>query len=311
MIKFLHPELFFLFIPFIIIVVWLIIIQKNSNNVINSLGNKEIIGYLFSQVRFNRVKYKNWLIVVALFFLIIASIGPQIGTRLTELKREGIDLLIILDTSKSMDATDVTPSRIEKAKYELTRLINNLKGDRVGLIVFSGSAHLHLPLTTDYSAAKLFLNSINTDIVQTPGTDLSGAINLALKQVEDENQKYKVIVVVSDGEDHEGEAIDLAERAKELDVLIYTIGVGTPGGGPIPIINDEGKRSSFKKDEKGLVVTTVLNEEILNEIAYITDAKYIRIENQTNALSQLNSELESMEKQEIKTQIYSQYENFL
>ena len=196
MIKFTHPSLFFLFIPFIILVFWSIITQKKNKETMNNTGTSQVRKYLFSKVLFNRVNTKLWLFIISFFFLIIASVGPQVGTRLTELKRKGVDILIVLDTSTSMDAVDVTPSRIEKAKYELSRLINNLKGDRIGLIVFSGSAHLHLPLTTDYSAARLFLNSINTEIVETPGTDLSGALKLALKQVEEKNEKYKVVVLV-------------------------------------------------------------------------------------------------------------------
>ena len=163
-------------------IIWVIIIHKKNDKKLSKIGTIEVKEYILSNILFNKVKFKSLLMFLSCLFLILASVGPQIGSKLTELKREGLDIMILLDTSKSMDAIDITPSRLEKAKYEILRLINNLKGDRIGIIVFSGSAHLHLPLTTDYSAAKLFLNSIDTDIVQTQGTDLSGALKLALNQ---------------------------------------------------------------------------------------------------------------------------------
>ena len=241
--------------------------------------------------------------------MVIASIGPQIGTRLTEYKREGIDIFIVLDVSESMNATDVTPNRLEKAKYELNRLINSLNGDRIGIIVFSGSAHLHLPLTTDYSAAKLFLKSVDTDIVQTPGTSLSSAMNIAINQIEEQNEKYKVIVLVSDGEDHEGEALEIAEIAKKRQILVYTVGVGTIKGAPIPILNEQGKRIDFKKNNSGKVVTTILNEQILNEISTITGTDYYRIDNKANVLSSLINNLDLLDKKELKTQVFTEYEH--
>ena len=263
----------------------------------------------FLDLLFNLVVGFVMLFIIAFFFLIIASVGPQVGTRMKELKRKGVDIMVILDTSYSMDAVDVIPSRIEKAKYELSHLINNLKGDRIGIIVFSGSAHLHLPLTTDYSAARLFLNTIDTKIIESPGTNLYGALELGLQQIEEENEKYKVIVLVSDGEEHQGEVLPLARDAQDRGILVYTVGVGTPAGGPIPILDKKGKRIEFKKDVQGQVVTTVLNEQVLNEIAIITKSKYYRIENKANALGPLSKELESLEKQELKSQVFSQYED--
>ena len=248
------------------------------------------------------------MLILACFFLIIASTGPQVGTRLTELKRQGIDIFIVLDVSKGMNAIDVSPSRLEKAKYELNRLINNLQGDRIGIIVFSGSAHLHLPLTIDYSAAKLFLNSIDTDIISDQGTSLSSALNLALSQIKEDSEKYKVVVLVSDGEDHEGESLKIAEEAFQRNILIYTVGVGTNKGGPIPILNESGDRVDFKK-QNNKIVTTTLNEQILNEISSITRSKYYRIDNKANALAPLIKNLESMEKKELKTQVFTEYEH--
>jgi len=214
-----------------------------------------------------------------------------------------------LDTSASMNAGDVKPSRIEKAKYELGRLLNKLEGDRVGLIAFAGSAHLHCPLTEDYSASRLFLNMMDTDLITTQGTDLAVAIQLALDHVENDDEKFKVFVLVSDGEDHQGEAIILAEKARKLGIIIHTLGVGTAAGGPIPIYDDNGNRVEFKKNRRGQVVTSTLNESTLDEIARITGGLYIRVENQVNAIAPLLKEIDQMEKRELKSHVFSQYED--
>ncbi len=305
MIKYLSPYCFFLLIPLALIILLNIFYVGNE---IKKIKSNNINNYLFSFFSFSKFRFKNWLLILACFFLIIASTGPQVGTRLTELKRQGIDIFIVLDVSKSMNAIDVSPSRLEKAKYELNRLINNLQGDRIGIIVFSGSAHLHLPLTIDYSAAKLFLNSIDTDIISDQGTSLSSALNLALSQIKEDSEKYKVVVLVSDGEDHEGESLKIAEEAFQRNILVYTVGVGTNKGGPIPILNESGDRVDFKK-QNNKIVTTTLNEQILNEISSITRSKYYRIDNKANALAPLIKNLESMEKKELKTQVFTEYEH--
>ena len=309
MIKYYYPNLAILFIPFIVLVIMNFFYNKKNKMIHNKIESNRVKNYIFHYVLYNRIQFKSWLLIFACMLSIIASIGPQIGTRLVEYKREGIDIFIVLDVSESMNATDVTPNRLSKAKYELNRLINDLDGDRIGIIVFAGSAHLHLPLTTDYSAAKLFLNSIDTDIMQTSGTSLSSAMNLAINQIEEDNEKYKVIVLISDGEDHEGEALNVAKIAKERQILIFTVGVGTIKGGPIPILNEKGKRIDFKKNNDGKIVTTILNEQILNEISSITKSSYYRINNKANALSPLINNLNLLDKKELKTQVFTEYEH--
>ena len=249
------------------------------------------------------------IIILGIIFILLASVGPQIGMKLTELTRKGVDIFILMDTSTSMNAVDVKPSRMEKAKYELGRLLNNLEGDRVGLIAFAGSSHLHCPLTEDYSASRLFLNMMDTDLITTQGTDLAAAIQLALDHVENNDEKFKVFVLVSDGEDHQGEAILLAESARELGIIIHTLGVGTSAGGPIPIYDDDGNRVEFKKNRSGQVVTSTLNESTLGEIARITGGIYIRVENQMNAIAPLLREIDQMEKRKLKSHVFSQYED--
>ena len=309
MVRYTHPEMFYLFIPLILVLIWYSYQGKKLRMGLETLGTSSIKKFLLNRVKYSRIHLRSRLIILGIIFILLASVGPQIGMKLTELTREGVDIFILLDTSASMNAIDVKPSRIEKAKYELGRLLNSLKGDRAGLIAFAGSAHLHCPLTEDYSASRLFLNMMDTDLIATQGTDLAAAIQLALDHVENNDEKFKVFVLVSDGEDHQGEAILLAESARELGIIIHTLGVGTSAGGPIPIYDDDGNRAEFKKNRSGQVVTSTLNESTLDEIARITGGIYIRVENQVNAIAPLLREIDQMEKRELKSHVFSRYED--
>jgi Ca-activated chloride channel family protein len=309
MVRYTHPEMFYLFIPLILVLIWYAYQGKKIRVGLETLGTASIKKFLFNRVKYSRIRLRSRLIISGIIFILLASVGPQIGMKLTELTREGVDIFILLDTSTSMNAMDVKPSRIEKAKYELGRLLNKLEGDRAGLIAFAGSAHLHCPLTEDYSASRLFLNMMDTDLITTQGTDLAAAIQLALDHVETDDEKFKVFVLVSDGEDHQGEAITLAKQAQKLGIIIHTMGVGTSAGGPIPIFDNSGNRVEFKKNRIGQVVTSTLNETTLDEIARITGGIYIRVENQVNAIAPLLKEIDKMEKKELKSHVFSQYED--
>jgi Ca-activated chloride channel family protein len=309
MVRYTHPEMFYLFIPLTLVLIWYAYQGKKIRVGLETLGTASIKKFLFNRVKYSRIRLRSRLIILGIIFILLASVGPQIGMKLTELTREGVDIFILLDTSTSMNAMDVKPSRIEKAKYELGRLLKKLEGDRAGLIAFAGSAHLHCPLTEDYSASRLFLNMMDTDLITTQGTDLAAAIQLALDHVETDDEKFKVFVLVSDGEDHQGEAITLAKQAQELGIIIHTMGVGTSAGGPIPIFDNSGNRVEFKKNRIGQVVTSTLNETTLDEIARITGGIYIRVENQVNAIAPLLKEIDKMEKKELKSHVFSQYED--
>ena len=276
---------------------------------LENLGVEPVKKFLLNRVKHSRIYLRSRLIILGIIFTILASVGPQIGMKLTELTRQGVDILILMDTSTSMNAVDIKPSRMEKAKYELRRLLNSLEGDRVGLIAFAGTAHLHCPLTEDYSAARLFLNMMNTDLISSQGTDLAAPIKLALDHIQEDEQKFKVLLLVSDGEDHQGEAVKLAEQAHDRGIIIHTLGIGTPAGGPIPIIDENGSRNEFKKNRSGNVVTSTLDEAVLDEIARTTGGIFIRVENQVNAIAPLTQQLKQMEKKELKSHIFSQYED--
>ena len=309
MVRYIHPEMFYLFIPLTLVLIWYAYQGRKLRMGLEALGTSSIKKFLLNRVKHSSIRLRSRIIILGIIFILLASAGPQIGMKLTELTRQGVDIFILLDTSTSMNAEDVKPSRIEKAKYELGRLLNNLEGDRAGLIAFAGSAHLHCPLTEDYSASRLFLKMMDTGLITTQGTDLAAAIQLALDHIEEDDEKFKVFVLVSDGEDHQGEAITLAEQARDLGIIIHTLGVGTPAGGPIPIYDDKGKRIEFKKNRSGQVVTSTLNESTLDEIARITGGIYIRVGNQVNAITPLLNEINQMEKRELKSHVFSQYED--
>jgi len=309
MVRYSHPEMFFLLFPFIIILIWYFYKGRKIRANFNGIGIKSVKLFLFNHVKNRRIHLRSRLMILGILFVIFASIGPQIGVKLTELTREGVDIFVLLDTSTSMNATDVKPSRMEKAKYELSRLLNSLNGDRIGLIAFAGSAHLHCPLTEDYSAARLFLNMMDTNLIYNQGTNLAEAIKLALENISEDDSKFKVILLVSDGEDHQGIALDIAKQAKEKDVIIHSLGVGTISGAPIHLLDEKGNRMEFKKNKKGQIVTSTLNELVLNEISDVTNGIFIRIENQANAILPILNVIKEMEKKEIKSHIFSQYEN--
>ncbi|MBT4635197.1 MAG: VWA domain-containing protein [Candidatus Marinimicrobia bacterium] len=269
--------------------------------------SKKVQTHLFSSLDMLRLTWKNRFFFWGLLFLGLAILGPQIGTRIKPVERKGVDLVFALDTSVSMDATDVKPSRIAKAKFEISRLIRGLKGDRVGIIVFAGSSHLYLPMTTDYEAAQLFLNDIDTQMIPTQGTALSTALETGLSAFTEESEKYKVLILVTDGEDHEGKAIDISRKAAETGMSIYTVGVGSKTGSLIPISNKNSQE--YKRDKTGKLITTMLNESILKEIADAGRGHYFRFSNNSDTADDIAYAIDHMEKRIVSTHEFSEYED--
>lgn len=304
MIQFAHPQLALLFIPWLGLLVWNLWRQGRAARQLKGLGATRVQWYVLGRVRFPRQRTKSVLFFLGLGFLILAAVGPKVGTKVVELKRRGVDVIFLLDTSTSMDAVDVRPSRLEKAKYEVGRLIDGFRGDRVGMIVFAGTAHLHFPLTADYAAARLFLNAVDTRLVQVQGTVIAEALELASRTFDPETKKYKSIVILSDGEDHDGRALQMARQAAETGIVIHTVGIGSPSGAPIPIANGQ----EFKKDKSGRVVTSVLNEPMLDELARAGSGTYTRVDNRSGSLEALLEEILSMEKRTLKTHEFSRFE---
>ena len=256
----------------------------------------------------NRIKWKHRFLFLSTIVLIFAASGPKIGVRLAPLERKGVDLVFAIDVSTSMNAEDVKPNRLEKSKFEISQMIRQLKGDRVALIVFAGSSHLYLPLTSDYEAARLFLDEIDTNMIPTQGTALSAALQTGLSAYTEDESKYKVLVLVTDGEDHEGQAIDLVRQASKRSMIVHTVGVGTESGSLIPVNDAQGIRD-YKRDGDGKLVTSILNESILRDIADAGNGTYVRFDNKPANFREIMNAIDSMEKRTLKSNVYSEYED--
>lgn len=252
---------------------------------------------------------KLLVLLAGLAFLILGLVNPKIGTRLETIKREGVDIVFAVDVSKSMLAEDIAPNRLEKAKRLVSEIINSLASDRIGIIAYAGQAFPQLPITTDYGAAKMFLQSMNTDMLSSQGTAIGDAIELASTYYDDAEQTNRVLFIVSDGEDHsEGSLTDAVELAVEEGVQIFTIGVGTAKGGPIPIKRN-GVVESLKKDSEGQVVITKLDEAMLLQIAEEGNGEYINGTSTEKAVAYIKDQLNQMDKKEFEAKQYAEYKD--
>ena len=261
----------------------------------------------------NRSNFKSTLklilFLLGVSFMTLGLVNPKIGTKLETVKREGVDIVFAVDVSKSMLAEDIAPNRLEKAKRLVSEIINQLVSDRIGIIAYAGQAFPQLPITTDYGAAKMFLQGMNTDMLTSQGTAIDQAIELAMTYYDDEDQTNRVLFIISDGEDHsEGTTLGAVEEATELGIQIYTIGVGTPKGGPIPIKRN-GVVESLKKDAKGEVVITKLNEEVLIDIADDGNGQYINGANTEEAIEYIKEQLNQMDKKEFEAKQFAEYKD--
>ena len=245
--------------------------------------------------------------MLALAFFIVGIARPQFGSKLKTEKREGVELMIALDVSNSMMAEDIQPNRLERAKRAISRLVDRLKDDKIGLIVFAGDAYTQLPITTDYNSAKLFLNSVNTQIVPKQGTAIGAAIDLARKSFTPNGEANKAIIIITDGENHEDDALASAKAALDEGAIVHTIGMGLPSGSPIPVLRNG--QTDYLKDRDGNVVVTKLNEQMLEQIAATGGGIYVRANNAQVGLNALFDEINKMEKQEMETRTFSEYDD--
>ncbi|EAR16751.1 VWA domain-containing protein [Robiginitalea biformata] len=252
---------------------------------------------------------KLLLFLLGLAFLILGLVNPKMGTKLETVKREGVDIVFAVDVSKSMLAEDIAPNRLEKAKRLVSEIINELASDRVGIIAYAAQAFPQLPITTDYGAAKMFLQSMNTDMLSSQGTAIHEAIELAATYFDDEEQTNRILFLVSDGEDHaEDQVMDAIEQATDQGIRIFTIGVGSARGAPIPIKRN-GVLESLKKDARGEVVITRLNESILAEIASEGNGEYIPGANTAAAVEQISGLLQQMDKKEFEARQFAEFKD--
>ncbi len=297
---------FLLAIPVLVLLFLLVIIWKERTQ--KRFADLELLQKLSP----NRSMFKSILKVIVLSLaiacLVVALVNPKVGTKLETVKREGVDVVFAVDVSKSMLAEDIAPNRLEKSKQLVTQIINNLASDRVGIIAYAGSAFPQLPITTDYSAAKMFLQGMNTDMVSSQGTAINEAIELATTYYNDEDQTNRVLFIISDGEDHQGEIENMVEAAAEQGIQIYTIGVGTTKGGPIPEKRN-GIIQSYKKDRNGETVITRLDQQTLQEIASEANGEYIEGNVTSEVTEKVTEILQNMDKKEFEAKQVADYKS--
>ena len=288
-------------IPLLAILRFLLVRQQKKR--LRKFGDRELVRQLSPDVSRFRPLVKYSLLLTALALLIVMIARPQFGTKINREKRTGIETIIALDVSNSMLAEDVAPSRLDRSKMMVENLVDNFTNDKIGLIVFAGDAFIQLPITSDYVSAKMFLSSISPSMIATQGTDIAKAISMASHSFTQQEGVGKAIIVITDGEDHEGGALEAAKDAKDKGMRVYILGVGSAKGAPIPTGNGD-----YMKDNTGQTVMTGLNEQMCREIAQAGGGAYIHVENNSNAQDQLDHELNKLAKKEIESTVYSDYD---
>lgn len=306
--RFQNPKILWLLliIPVIILVYFINIAVKNR--AIKRFSDLKLAGNLIPDFSAGKPFVRFIIYHLAISFFIIGLANPQMGSKIAEGKQEGIDIMIALDVSNSMLAEDFKPNRLFRSKMAIEKLVNRLGGDRVGIIVFAGNAYVQLPITTDYSAAKLFLENIDDKIVPVQGTAIGSAIELAMESFNKEDETSKTIIVITDGENHEDDAINIAKKALDQGIIVNTIGMGSVQGAPIPIYRN-GRQVDFKKSRNGETVITKLNEKMLRDIARAGGGIFVRASQQDVGLGILLDNLNQMKKKEFGTVNYTDYES--
>ena len=305
MFRFANPDFLYLFFLLPVLVAVFLYYNHRRRQNIRKYGDPALLQELMPTVSKYRPDVKFWLTFAALALTIFMLARPQFGSKMETVKRSGVEAVIALDISNSMLAEDVTPSRLEKAKKLISRLVDTFNNDKVGMIVFAGEAFTQLPITSDYVSAKMFLESINPSLITTQGTDIGAAIRLAMKSFTPNDGVGRAIVVITDGENHEGGAIEAAKEAAEKNMQVFILGVGSPDGSPIP---EERGSNHFRKDKDGNVIVTRLNEQMCQEIAKAGNGMYIRVDNSNSAEKILNEEISKLAKTDVESQVFTDFD---
>ncbi len=307
--RFEHPEYLYWLVIIPVLVIVYILFRIGQRKRFERFANLEMRDNLVPAYSTRRANFKFIVFLLTIACSILALANLQSGSKMEEVKREGIDLYIAVDVSNSMNAEDIVPSRLERSKQAINKLISDMRGDRIGVIVFADKAFVQLPITTDYSAAKMFLSTINTKLVASQGTAIAEAINLALKSFPDEAHS-RAIVIISDGEDHENDAaVKAAQEAAKQGVHIYTIGMGLAEGAPIPEYNRYGQQTGYRKDNNGYTIITRLDEQMLQKIAAAGNGIYVRASNSNVGLEKIYEDINKLEKSEIEAKVFTDYED--
>ena len=302
MFRFEHPNYLYLLLVLPVLLVLFIFYMRNKKRALKRLGEMPLLRSLMPEVALKKQYLKFWILWICCGLLVLVIAGPQFGSKLETVKKQGIEVMVCLDVSNSMLSTDITPTRLDKAKQILSRLVDNLDNDKIGLIVFAGDAYIQLPITSDYISAKMFLSSISPAMVPAQGTAIGSAIQLAMKSFSPNETTEKTIILITDGEDHQDNSVGAAEEAAKRGISVNVLGIGSLQGGPIPTAN------GYLKDKDGNMVLTRLDEKIAQDIAVAGKGIYIRTDNTNNALKTLQKELDKKTKSEVENKVYSSYD---
>lgn len=303
--RFANPEFLYLLtaVP-VIIAVWLLN-ELRRRKALSRFGEPGLVRKLIPDMSVIRPPFKIILQVIALSFMSIMLARPQFGSRIEEVKRQGVEVIIALDVSNSMLASDIQPNRLERAKQAISRLVESLDNDKIGLVVFAGNAYTQIPVTTDYISAKMFLSSISPEIAPRQGTSIASAIDLGMRSFSPGSSKSKALIIITDGENHEDDPVGKAKEAASEGIVIHTIGIGSSEG--VPISMNINGRNEFLKDQEGNTVITKLDENILKEIAVTGNGMYVRASNTNIGLDQIFNEIKQMKKEELEGTMYTEY----
>lgn len=307
MFRFEHPFYIqlLLLLPLFLVGYWMYLRWKKR--AARRFGDTEIVSRLMPGVSRFRSHLKFTLLLLTLASILLALANPQIGSKLEKVQRKGIDLIIALDVSNSMLAEDIQPNRLNRARQSIARLIDEMENDRIGLIIFAGKAYVQLPITTDYSAAKLMLSTLKPDLVPVQGTAIGQALETAMTSFQDD-KTGKAVIIITDGENHEDDAVKKAAEAAKRGIKVFTIGMGSADGAPIPIYNNN-RLEGFKKDQSGTTIITRLDESMLRQIAEAGDGIYVRASNSNSGLKQIFDQISKLDQNTYETHNYADYEN--
>lgn len=289
---------------FMALLLWTIRWRKRVRS---QLGDIDMLDRLSTSISKPRRRFKEILKIAGFIFLILAAFGPKFSNDIMEVTRKGVDIVMLLDVSNSMLAEDITPSRLEKAKFETRKLVEKLRGDRIGLVVFAGQAYLQTPLTLDYSAFNMFLDLSDEHTIGVQGTALEDAMTTGIQAFDQNDKKHRVMILISDGEDHEGKIDQVLKTAESENVTIYTAGIGTLSGTPIPVLDRDGNVSGYKKTADGEVVTTKLATATLEEIARNTGGRFVHLNASGNGLDDIYQEILGMDQKEFASHEFTNF----
>ena len=305
MFRFANPDFLYLLLILPLLVGLFLYANYHRRQRIKKYGDPSLLETLMPTISKYRPDVKFWLTFAAITLIIFMLARPQFGSKMETVKRSGVEAVIALDISNSMLAEDVVPSRLEKSKKLISRLVDTFNNDKVGMIVFAGEAFTQLPITSDYISAKMFLESINPTLITTQGTDIGAAIRLAMKSFTPNDGVGRAIVVITDGENHEGGALEAAKEAAEKNMQVFILGIGSPDGSPIPTTPGS---NDFRKDKDGNVIVTRLNESMCQEIAKAGNGLYIRVDNSNAAEKVLNNEISKLAKSDVESQVFTEFD---